>query len=167
MEVQVISNTIQKFNGESYYLCGYYYQRKGRRLHRTVWEYHNGEIPQGYHVHHIDGDRSNNDISNLTLMQGSEHLSEHMSREERKAQSREDVKKAIAAAPAWHRSEEGKEWHSKLSREVWKNRTTQTYICSYCGKEFKTKHIYGANSNHFCHPNCKAAFRRRRIRNEG
>lgn len=100
MNAQKISETIQKFNGESYYLCGSYYQRKGRRLHRTVWEYHNGDIPKGYHVHHIDGDRSNNQIDNLVLMLGSEHLSAHMSDPARKEQARESVKKAIAAAPA-------------------------------------------------------------------
>ena len=45
MEVHVVSATAQRFNGQTYYLCGDYFQRKGRRLHRAVWEYHNGEIP--------------------------------------------------------------------------------------------------------------------------
>ena len=53
MDVQVISSTVQRFNGVSYYLCGKYFQRRGVRLHRMVWEYHNGKIPQGYHVHHV------------------------------------------------------------------------------------------------------------------
>ena len=167
MEVQIISNTIQKFNDESFYLCGSYYQRKGKRLHRAVWEYHNGKIPDGYHIHHKDENRNNNDITNLTLLKGSDHLSKHMSKDERKAKSREDVKKAIAAAPKWHRSDKGKEWHSERGKANWKARGAQTYTCSYCGKEFQTKHIYAANSNHFCHQNCKAAFRRRRLRNEG
>ena len=57
MDVQVISSTVQRFNGVSYYLCGKYFQRRGVRLHRMVWEYHNGKIPQGYHVHHVDDDR--------------------------------------------------------------------------------------------------------------
>lgn len=79
MEIQKISETAQKFDGVTYYLCGTYFQRKGHRLHRVVWEYHNGEIPDGYHIHHRDGDRSNNDISNLELLEGHEHLSGHMS----------------------------------------------------------------------------------------
>lgn len=165
MEVQVISNTVQKFNGESFYLCGHYYQRKGRRLHREVWKYHNGDIPNGYHVHHKDGDRSNNAIENLTLMLGHDHLSGHMNKPERKAASREAINRAIAAAPAWHHSEAGKAWHSERGKENWETRTTQTYSCSYCGKEFQTKHIYGDGMNHFCNPNCKAAYRRRRVRN--
>lgn len=165
MEVQVISPTIQKFNGESFYLCGQYFQHKGKRLHRTVWEYHHGEIPNGYHIHHIDGNRSNNGIDNLALIVAESHLREHMKNQDRRDICKECIKKAIAAAPAWHKSEDGKAWHSKRGKENWKVRTTQTYSCTYCGKVFQTKHIYGKNDNHFCHPNCKAAFRRQRIRN--
>lgn len=165
MNAQKISETIQKFNGESYYLCGSYYQRKGRRLHRTVWEYHNGDIPKGYHVHHIDGDRSNNQIDNLVLMLGSEHLSAHMSDPARKEQARESVKKAIAAAPAWHSSDEGCIWHSAHAREYWDNAPLRTYVCDYCGKEYQSKAIR-YTGNHFCGGNCKAANRRRKLRNE-
>jgi DNA-directed RNA polymerase subunit RPC12/RpoP len=164
MEVQVISNTIQRFNGESFYLCGFYYQRKGKRLHRAVWEYYHGEIPEGFHIHHKDGDRSNNNISNLVLLEGSDHLSGHMSKEERKAKSRENIEKARVSASEWHRSKNGKEWHSERGKANWRLRTTQSYICTHCGKEFQTKYIYSANSNHFCHPNCKAAYRRARVK---
>lgn len=160
MEVQIISNTVQKFNGESYYYCGAYFQRKGKRLHRAVWEYHNGEIPSGYHIHHKDEDRYNNDISNLELVYKSDHLSHHMSKEERKQASRESVKKAIAAAPEWHRSEEGKKWHSKHLKEILGKREDRTYTCDFCGKEFITKNIYSDKSNRFCSNNCKSAFRR-------
>ena len=165
MEVQVISNTVQRFNGQSYYYCGQYFQRKGRRLHRAVWEYHNGEIPKGYHIHHKDEDRHNNDISNLEMITGYEHLSSHMSKEERKEVSRQTVKKAIACAPEWHRSAEGRKWHADHGRTSWENRGYNTYTCSFCGKEFQTRHIYPEGSNHFCHNNCKAAYRRNRIRN--
>lgn len=40
MEVQKISSTAQRFNGVTYYLCGQYFQHRGKRLHRAVWEYH-------------------------------------------------------------------------------------------------------------------------------
>ena len=167
MEVQVISKTVQKFNGESFYLCGMYFQHKGKRLHRAVWEYYNGKIPKGYHIHHKDGDRCNNDISNLTLLEGKAHLSEHMSNEERKSQSRESIKQASQFASIWNGSEDGKKWHSQHAKEYWKNAPINEYVCSFCGKSFKTRYVYSSNSNRFCHPNCKASYRRRRLRNEG
>ena len=42
-----------------------------------MWELHYGEIPEGYHIHHIDFDKSNNDISNLQLMSKEEHMQLH------------------------------------------------------------------------------------------
>ena len=160
MEVQVISDTVQRFNGVSYYKCGFYFQKKGKRLHREVWEYHNGEIPKGYHIHHKDGDRSNNSIDNLALVLGKDHLSGHMSDELRKENARQVIKKAIAAAPEWHRSEEGRQWHSQHGKEAWENRTLNTYTCVQCGKTFQTKNVYGNNVNCFCSNNCKSAYRR-------
>jgi hypothetical protein len=52
--------------------------------YRKIWEMHNGPIPtdekgRRYEIHHIDGDRSNNDISNLKCVTIEEHLSIHLS----------------------------------------------------------------------------------------
>src|SRR5699024_5430833 len=46
-------------------------------LHRYVWEKYNGNVPKGFHIHHIDGNFSNNDISNLECKERSTHLSDH------------------------------------------------------------------------------------------
>lgn len=166
MEVIEISDTQQQFNGETYYFCGFYFQRKGKRLHREVWKYHNGDIPKGYHVHHIDGNTHNNQIENLQLIDKNTHLSMHMSKPDRVEKSRKQLKEATKKAPEWHSSEDGKKWHSIRGKENWKLRKPITYTCSYCGKEFNTLHMYGKGQNHFCHPNCKAAYRRKRIKNE-
>lgn len=40
---------------------------KKLRVHRVIWEMHNGSIPEGLVVDHIDGDPSNNKIDNLRL----------------------------------------------------------------------------------------------------
>lgn len=164
-DVKVISDTIQEFNGDRYYLCGYYYQHKGKRLHRAVWEYYNGEIPEGYHVHHIDEDRSNNAIENLALMPGIEHMKMHGQEEQRREHGRQVIKIAIEVAPEWHRSEAGREWHSQHIQERWEKMEPYVRTCSWCGKEYETRDM-GHKGNHFCSGRCKAAFRRDRLRKE-
>lgn len=37
-------------------------------IHRLVWIAHNGDIPFGYEVDHVDEDKSNNSLSNLCLL---------------------------------------------------------------------------------------------------
>lgn len=64
-------------NGRKYTLrnTGYYADTLDERrlLHRVIWEEVNGAIPEGFDVHHIDRDRSNNQIINLEIMSHSEH----------------------------------------------------------------------------------------------
>lgn len=161
-DVKVISDTIQEYNGEKFYLCGFYFQHKGKRLHRKVWKDAFGEIPKGFHVHHKDGDRYNNRLSNLVLVEGKEHSKIHANSESRKENGRKAIKLAIEKAPEWHRSEEEFEWHSKHAKQVWENKQPHTFICDMCGKEFKSMTMT-MSGRHFCHPNCKAKhFRLRR-----
>ena len=43
-------------------------ERKFDKVHRIVWMLHNGPIPDGLEINHIDMDKSNNHISNLELV---------------------------------------------------------------------------------------------------
>ena len=52
---------------EGYMRC-YYKGKTAYYEHRKVWEEHNGEIPDGLVIDHIDRDRKNNDISNLRVV---------------------------------------------------------------------------------------------------
>lgn len=56
-------------NGRRYKELGMYRFGKRERLlaHRVIWEMHNGPIPDGLYVDHIDGDSLNNKIENLRL----------------------------------------------------------------------------------------------------
>lgn len=53
----------------------------GIKFHRFIWECVNGDIPEGYDIHHIDGDKMNNSISNLELMERHSHNHMHKSGE--------------------------------------------------------------------------------------
>lgn len=46
------------------------------RIHRLVAETFIGEIPKGYHVHHKDGNRQNNRLSNLEIIHPRKHVEE-------------------------------------------------------------------------------------------
>ena len=54
-----------------------YIHLKDNLLHRVIWECVNGEIPNGYEVHHIDGNKQNNSIYNLELIGHKEHRTKH------------------------------------------------------------------------------------------
>ena len=54
------------------------YVRIGKQMeHRRVWRKHYGAVPVGYFIHHIDGNKQNNDIGNLTLIDALSHKRLH------------------------------------------------------------------------------------------
>lgn len=70
------------FEGDRYYFRsreGYYSTLSGKRLHVAIWERANGPVPHGHIVHHLDGDRLNNQIENLMPMTRADHARHHNS----------------------------------------------------------------------------------------
>ena len=72
------------------------------RVHRLVYEYFIGNIPKGYHIHHIDGNKQNNCIDNLECISPSDHNKKHhkdntFNRYKRGYVLTEDERKAIAS----------------------------------------------------------------------
>ena len=63
-KVKVGSVVGSKCRGE--YL-GFGYRGKKYTLHRVIWELHNGKIPEGYFIDHINQDKYDNRIENLRL----------------------------------------------------------------------------------------------------
>src|SRR5690606_21816580 len=157
----------QDFNGKRYrlYKNERYYSRGCRRMHEVVWESRNGKRPEGYHIHHKDGNTHNNDIENLSLVRASLHH-----RFESKKRHKEDPEYSkkfheagIEAAKEWHASEEGRKWHSEHGKRTWINREYKTLKCEVCGKGYKSRH--SARSK-YCHQNCKAKALRKRRKQE-
>lgn len=173
-EIQYVDNgDLAIYNGYSfrkdkktgYFLSSQKIDGKRKRLHVYVWEFETGEkVRRGYHIHHKDGNKDNNDITNLAMITREEHEKLHANSltSDRKKQMAENViKYGVPAAKAWHRSKEGHEWHVQHGKEVAANLSYREYICTYCGKAFQTKNVYPADSNTFCSNNCKAAYRRK------
>jgi hypothetical protein len=68
---------VQFYDGKKFTLraSGYYAMTTDDRMlmHRYVWENEKGEIPEGYDIHHLDCDKSNNSIENLECLPKAEH----------------------------------------------------------------------------------------------
>jgi hypothetical protein len=128
------------------------------RAHVWVWRCLKFPIPKGCHIHHIDGNKSNNAIENLQIMDRTSHLKLHMMDEGRKQKAREMADKYRPLTKEWHASDEGKAWHSyhaiKNSFGKWE---PQTYKCQSCGKDYETTKRSRA---YFCSNACRAKARR-------
>lgn len=68
----VLKPRVTKKKGKNYHaimLCsGKRKTQKAAYIHRLVWESFNGEIPNGYEVNHIDGNKENPRLDNLELV---------------------------------------------------------------------------------------------------
>ena len=73
-----IDNKHQEFLGKTYTKSQTKrYWRGGKYLHRVVWSYYHGEIPDGYEIHHVDGNPANNNVENLQCISPKEHKEKH------------------------------------------------------------------------------------------
>ncbi|MGX1840596.1 HNH endonuclease signature motif containing protein [Streptomyces diastaticus] len=132
--------------GIRYYLQsdGYYRasrHRGGELQHRAVWRTERGPIPEGWHIHHKDGDPGNNDIANLEALTPLQHLSvEHGDRGPMPDSTRARLS---AAKRAW-----------------WLGRQSSERVCDECGDAFKTR----ATRVRFCGPSCNTRYWNRQKR---
>lgn len=140
---------------------GYWQNTRTReRLHRFVWRHYFGDIPKGFHIHHIDGDKSNNDISNLALLSPQAHLKLHAEARspETLQRIRDNCDRIRPLTKAWHASKAGFEWH-KAHYEQMKDKLhkPREYTCLNCGKTFISTKV----GSKFCCNNCKSKNRRK------
>lgn len=146
-----------EFNGKTYYRTAEGYWRstdKHRPLHRDIWEAAHGKIPDGYEIHHIDGNKDNNELSNLQCMTVAEHRRLHMKKSRAKGTLFPLKYKRICA-------ECGKEFMATRKNVRFCSSECQTIyprsqgaeirICAVCGKEFAT---YKYGKSRFCSNEC-------------
>lgn len=159
---RINENTIV-YNGMRFTKSGgrkYYRSTKAKYdLHRYIWIHNNGEIPEGFHIHHKDGNVENNELSNLECINGRKHLSLHGKNlsEETKEKMRKNLAIQNPKAKEWHSSEEGKKWHKEHYEKTKDKLFVEIkLVCRCCGKEYTTtKH-----DSKFCSNNCRSKNRR-------
>lgn len=153
------------FSDRNYFRCSIGDKQRGfGALHRDIWKFHRGEIPEGFHIHHKDENPLNNDISNLEALEPKEHRKRHVpTPEQRRAISyiktlEYRLEKAKKGAAKWHSSPEGRKWHSEHAKKSFKRRKRIKKRCEQCNKNYFTKSV--SSRDRFCSGKCKAAWRR-------
>src|SRR5712691_5631259 len=128
------------------------------RQARDVWRKHFGEIPEGFHVHHKDGNAQNNVIENLQCLSPEEHRKLHPMSEETYWKLVEHIDRIQPLTKTWHRSDEGRAWHVEHGKRTWEDRLTYPRECSKCGVEFESP--FDRERDKYCSNKCKSAGRR-------
>lgn len=127
-----------RHNHRSYYYHHFGWKKSPRALHREIYTDFVGEIPEGYHIHHIDGDTENNDPSNLKALPPKEHVRITWYGNPQVVENRLKAKRSI----------EGRRRNSIAQ----KNRKMTEHICRLCGKKFSNRCSYISK---WC-PDCKS-----------
>lgn len=159
-EMQIFYRGVKYNWFNNYYRRHHFSKEIPSNLHRAVWIDHFGPIPDGYHIHHKDGNRRNNHIENLQMLDQFTHLS-RSAKKGGWVGSEENLKHLVDIrdkTKKWHASEEGLKWHREHGIRTWENRKTITNICEHCGKKYEA---WFADTSKYCHNNCKSKARRK------
>jgi hypothetical protein len=157
------------YNGRTFYRVGRYFIDGDRvALHRQVWEDLHGPIPPGWHIHHIDHNWLNNAPENLEALPGPEHVRRHVLERYQDPETRARVAAQLASvreeAAAWHRSPEGRAWHSQHGTQMWtpegRARMAKTKPCEVCGQDFTAYHRDARMCSRACYQRAAKADRR-------
>lgn len=150
--VEVVDDKHQKFDGVVYRKKSDTHYGNGLQIHRVVYAYYFGEIPDDYIIHHIDANPANNDISNLQLLSKVEHGKLHgFSQQVQKFVCVYCGKEFYAVKNA--NSKNGNKFCSSKCCQHFHNRAPlEVKHCQYCGKAFETSHI---RTKKYCSESCR------------
>lgn len=82
---------IDSMSNKGYYVINVLHERQ-YCVHRIIWECANGQIPEGYDVHHINENKLDNRITNLELIEHSKHKIKHQLGKKSKLRGKQNTK---------------------------------------------------------------------------
>ena len=161
--VEVVDDMHQRFNGLIFYKDkkrGYYYENSG--IHQAVWRYYCGEIPFDFNIHHVSGNKDDNDIENLQMKSRADHAREHGAHLEKKIFTCVVCGKKFEATGRVKTLTCSPNCRANKNRKPFKD-IKETRQCVICGKKFITSKYRDART---CSPHCTALLARQ-SRNSG
>ena len=113
------------------------------RLHRVIMEAHVGRKLMSWElVHHKDGDKHNNELSNLSITNRSIHMKTHKIGERSRFKAKYIIKKEDLVElyvnqklPIWRVAEKIKATYGSVFRALKKHSIKRNIICCICGKK--------------------------------
>ena len=153
--IETVSETQKKFAGFKFY------KNVGKSfcctisLHRFVWQYFNGEIPDGYDAHHRDFNHNNNDIANLELVTKDEHKQIHAAVKSKRKPEKKSTFTCAVCSREYTSANRGNNTYcsAKCKKVAERVRAVEIRTCEVCGKEFKT-----SDDARFCSRKCIGEF---------
>lgn len=138
-------------------------EARSQLLHRVLWEEAHGGIASGEHIHHLDGNPANNELSNLVSISASEHMRLHQLQRfaespELKQQTTQNMRSNQHKVREWRESEVGKAKLREICTNNARNRcNNKPTLCLACGSTFLA---YSTQAK-YCGDSCrKQAFKK-------
>lgn len=117
----------------------------GKKLHRLIFEkHHRCTILPHNHVHHIDGNKLNNDINNLELLSPAEHNSIHKTNTVHSEETKNKISNSLKGKK--------RELDSKIKISMAQNTSGFYRVskdkCKECKKGYRWKYTYYENGKY-------------------
>lgn len=99
------------------------------QLHRIIYETFVGKIPEKHIIHHIDGNKQNNAVSNLQLLTAGDHVKVHFT-------GKPSWNKGLKTPPESHK----KQWETRHKKYSTEERDSSIYADKLGGFSLKELH---------------------------
>ena len=138
--IETVSDTQKKFVGLKFY------RNAGKNfcctisIHRFVWTYFNGEIPDGYDIHHRDFNHDNNDVANLELVTKDAHQKIHAAIKSARKPDKKSKFTCAVCGREYEAANRGNNTYcsAECKKIAERARAVEIRTCEICGKEFTT-----------------------------
>ena len=119
--------------------------RNNMRQHQKIWVEHHGQIPQGKHIHHIDGNHLNNNIDNLVCVGREMHRAFHEDRYKNLGLKKDAFAVKLLGGDnyltTWKHSEESRKKMSEAKKGIGHSEEARKKISDYHkGRKKSEKH---------------------------